>query len=111
MVVRDQPGKRLLGAGSQFFNESRLIRLERQRTGKIAHGEVRLQFRVLPRYRKSAIVCMCPHHSAPLEPSPWTDHSRPPTAISSGRFATGSAFLTPDAWAIAASGKPTHLLT
>ena len=56
MVMRDQPRKRLLGAGSQFFNESRLFGLERQRASKIAHGEVRLQFSALPRYRNSPKV-------------------------------------------------------
>ena len=64
MVVRDQPGERLLGAGSQFLNESRLLRLERERTGKIAHGEVRLQFRILPRYRIPVIVCTFALHRA-----------------------------------------------
>jgi hypothetical protein len=68
MVARNQPGKRLVRASSELFDESRFIRLEREssdvtgsgkiRSGKIAHGEVRLQFRILPRYRISGVACM-----------------------------------------------------
>jgi hypothetical protein len=56
MVARDQPRKCFLGAGSKLVDQSRLFRLDRQRAGYIAHGEVRLQF-VLPPYRKLDVVC------------------------------------------------------
>ena len=51
VVARDQPRESLLGAGLQFRNQSCLFGLEGQRTGKIAHGEVRLHISILPPYR------------------------------------------------------------
>src|ERR1035437_3981459 len=42
VVVRYQPRKGFFRAGPEFINESRLVRLERERAGNIAHGEVRL---------------------------------------------------------------------
>ena len=44
VVVRDKPRECLFRAGSKFSNKSRFLGLEGNRAGKIAHGEVRLQF-------------------------------------------------------------------
>src|ERR1035441_8572602 len=59
MEARDQPRKGFLGAGLKLCYESRLFGFKGQRTGKIAHGEVRLHSRVLPLYRNRSKLGIC----------------------------------------------------
>jgi len=54
VVTRDQPRKCFLRAGLKIRYQCPLFGLERQRAGNIAHGEVRLHFRILPRFRNGS---------------------------------------------------------
>ena len=61
MVARDKPRKRFLRAGPQLRDQSRFFGLERQRAGKIAHGEVRLQISSPPTLPQIAVplgICL-----------------------------------------------------
>src|ERR1700690_1459126 len=74
-IVCDQPGESLLRTPPQLFDQSRFVGLERECAGNVAHGEVRLQFSVLPRYRTSSIVCTHPSF-APIVVTAATHETR-----------------------------------